>query len=205
MTHPSLLSMIGRRVMNDEGVSEVVSYTLMFGLGAIALVFSLDVLVDAQDQGTEIAAAQQMNDVSQATAASLFDAARAAEASPNATFETKLTFPANIQANNFTLRITVPGEPAYDDDPAWRNFWDPQNDCPKNPTLHVSTGNQDLDAAVPLSNRTTAEATSDACLVLDTDRTVASSAGGMTISYERKTLHGGSEKLPVITMEPTTR
>lgn len=199
----SFLPALGRRVANDEGVSEVVSYTLMFALGAIALVFSLDVLVDAQDQGTEIATAQQINDVSHATTASLLDAVRAAETSPNATFETTLTFPATIQANNFTLRITVPDEPDYDDDPAWRDFWGPSNECPQDPVLHISTGDEDLNTHVPLSNRTTAQATTDACLVLDTNRTVTSSAGGMTVTYERQTLHG--HKLPVITMKPTTR
>ncbi len=209
MTPPSLLPIIAQRIKNDEGVSEIVSYTMMFALGAIALVFSLDVLVDAQHQGNDIAVAQQMNDISQATAASLLDAARAAETSPNATFDTTVTFPATIQANNFTLRLSVSGEPTPTDDDCdtgqeWRCFWhpDPAHDgCPKDPVLHVSTGDQDLDAHVPLSNRTTAQATANACLVLDTSRTVTSSAGAMTISYERKTLHG--HELPVITMKPT--
>lgn len=215
---PSQLARVGQRLAsNDEGVSEVVSYSLMFALGAIALVFSMDVLVDAQEQGSRIAAAQQLNAVGQATATGITDATRAAETSPNASFESTINFPERIQAQNFTIRLTVPDEPAYgsaacDTGSEWRCFWHPgqahdnqdEAGCPSRPTLHVSTGDNRLDAEIPLDNRTVSQATSDACLILDTQNVISSSAGGITIEYDRMEIHG-HDRLPVITMRPPHR
>ncbi len=204
----SWLAGLGRRLArDDEGVSEVVSYALMFALGAIALVFSMDVLVDAQDQGSEIAAAQQVNAIGQATATSITDAARAAESSPNATFETTLEFPEPVQSHNFTIHLDVPDEPDPDAEPqGWEDFWHPEKDggCPVNPSVRVATGDERITSTVPLDNRTTAQATSNWCLVLDTQETIDASDGGLTIRFERTDLHG-NERLPVITMTPADR
>lgn len=178
-----------RRLARDDGASEVVAYTLMFAMGATALAFSMEVLVDTQEAGAEIATARQVNQIGQMTSTLVHDAARAAQSAPNATFTTSVNLPGTLQGQNYTIRLFVRNQTADPSSPP----------CPTNPEVHVASGVEDVGATVRLANLTTSEVLPGTCLALDTDRTVASSADALRVKYER-TADG-----PLIRLESANR
>jgi hypothetical protein len=203
---------IGSRGGPDEGVSEVVSYALMFALGAVALTVSMDMFVDAQERGATIAAAQEASSLAEVTGTTTSDAATVAHATANATFETTVELPQRLQGANFTISYRVPCEPDPSDTNEWEDFWDVNNgawsspagcpantDCPVNPEVHVSTSDEDLDATTRLGNRTVGQVTKDRCLVLDTQAEVSASARSFDVSFEDD---GG---WPTITLDANNR
>lgn len=177
-----------RRLARDDAVSEVVSYTLMFAMGATALTFSMEMLVDAQERGADIATAKQVNQLGQATATLVQDAARAAHNAPNATFSTKITLPDTMAGRNYTIRLHVPGGSSPTPSPT----------CPTNAEVHVASGTEDIDKTVRLGNLTTGEVLPGTCLVLDTSETVSSSDGALRVRYERA-------PTPTITLDSANR
>jgi hypothetical protein len=203
---------IGSRGGPDEGVSEVVSYALMFALGAVALTVSMDMFVDAQERGATIAAAQEASSLAEVTGTTTSDAATVAHATANATFATTVELPQRLQGTNFTISYRVPCEPDPSDTNEWEDFWDVNNgpwssptgcptntDCPVNPEVHVSTSDEDLDATTRLGNRTVGQVTKDRCLVLDTQAEVSASARSFDVSFEDD---GG---WPTITLDANNR
>lgn len=207
--------MIGSRGGPDEGVSEVVSYALMFALGAVALTVSMDMFVDAQERGATIAAAQEASSLAEVTGTTTSDAATVAHATANATFETTVELPQRLQGANFTIGFRVPCEPDRATQQAqWEDFWNTTDensgysagsgcpapdDCPVNPEVHVATSDEDLDATSRLGNRTVGQVTKDRCLVLDTQAEVSASARSFDVSFEDD---GG---WPTITLDANNR
>ncbi len=194
---PHLLEHDHRSLARDDAVSEVISYTLMFAMGAAALTFSMQMLVDAQEHGADIATAKQVNQLGQATTTVVEDAARAAHNAPNATFTTKITLPDAMEGRNYTIWFHVPGEPDPVGSPSsWSSFWQPS--CPTNAQVRISTGDDQIEETVRLGNLTTGEVLPGTCLVLDTTETVSSSSGALGVRYER-----GSN--PTITLDAAHR
>lgn len=207
------MTRLARSLRRDDGVSEVVSYSLMFALGAAALVLSMDLFVDTQEHGARIASAQQADRLAQVTGTTVGDAATVAHAAPNATFESTVDLPDAFRNRNFTIQLFVPCEPDPDTSPSdWDDFWNvesggwsspsgcPANDeCPVNAEVHVATSEEDIDATARLGNRTTAQVQATNCLVLDTQVSITESAGSFDVTYE---LAGGT---PTITLAANDR
>lgn len=168
------------RLARDDAVSEVVAYVMMFGMGAVALTFSMEIMTDAQQRGTEVATGRQMKQVAQVSSTLIEEAARAAHTAPNATFETTFELPSTIGGQNYTIQLFVPNKPGT-------VSWSPP--CPTNPKLRVVTADEQLNTEVLLSNRTTGELTEGQCLQLDTDSTVHSSDPHLQVKYEWGTDH----------------
>lgn len=183
---------------DDRGVSEVVSYTLMFALGATALGFSMQMFVDAQEHGARISTAQQANALGQATASSIQDAAQIAHQAPNATFNTTITLPESVASHNLSIRLSVPNEPDRGSG-NWGTFWEP--DCPTSARIVVSTHDTELDAEVRLGNQTTAQATSSSCLILDTEDSVTGSLDAFRVIYQMDDDHPAGGDRPMISLE----
>lgn len=206
---PRLLRNDRRSLARDDAVSEVISYTLMFAMGAAALTFSMQMLVDAQEHGADIATAKQVNQLGQASTTVVEDAARAAHSAPNATFTTTVTLPDAMEGRNYTIWFYVPGEPhpRSDSNDCWVDFWsstdlspcgDTHTGCPTNAEVRISTGDDQIEETVRLGNLTTGEVLPGTCLVLDTTETVSSSSGAVAVRYER-----GSN--PTITLDAANR
>lgn len=187
-----------RRLARDEAVSQVVSYTLMFGLGAVAMTFAMEVLTDAQEAGQDLAAAKQINQIAQMSGTLVQEASRAGHAAPNATWATEVALPPHVQGHNYTIWLHVPNEPDPSD-ASWDDFWDASTGCPTNPELRVSGTDTQLSATVRLSNLTTAEVVEGKCLVLDTQETVSSSAAALRVEYS------DAPNRPTIRLEPANR
>lgn len=195
------------RARGDRGVSEVVSYTLMFALGATALGFSMQMFVDTQQHGARISTAQQANGLGQATAAAVQDAALVAHQAPNATFNTTIELPEVFTSHNLTVHLSVPGEPDRSQTASWTDFWDPtvSPGCPTDPKVLVSTQDSELDATVRLGNQTTAHATDSSCLILDTEEKVTSALDSFRVVYEMDDGNPTGNDRPTISLQPPKR
>lgn len=183
---------LGKRLARDDAVSEVVAYTMMFGMGAVALTFALEVMTTTQEQGGEIAAARQMNQVAQVTGTLVEQAATSAHQAPNATFQSSVALPEQFAGLNYTIQLVVPNEQNWDPPP-----WRPS--CPKNPKVRVVTSDEQFNADVRLSNQTVSSVADDQCIVLDTSSTVHSSDRNIRVTYE------WTANYPTIRIEPSNR
>ncbi len=190
---PRLYHLLAR----DDGVSEVVAYIFMFALGAVALTFSLDVLVDTQETGSEIAASIEVKEVAQVTASLIERAARVGQTAPNASYNLTYELPANqhVRSYNVSIRMTTPQAP----------------DCETQPEVFVITDDAALNTTVPLSNLTTHEPVVDGsgdvvCELVegsfDLEGSFHSSAAAVRVKYER-TAEPTAE--PRIVLEPANQ
>lgn len=134
----SVLEQLRHRWARDEAVSEVVAYTFMFALGAIALTFAMQVMVDTQEAGAEVAAAQQVNQVGQVTATLVEQAGSLGQTAPNASFVRDFQLPRTIGGNDYTVSFSSTST----------------STCPKEPRVHVQTLDEDLSESFPLANLT---------------------------------------------------
>lgn len=171
---PRLYHLLAR----DDGVSEVVAYIFMFALGAVALTFSLDVLVDTQETGSEVAAGIEVKEVAQVTASLIERAARVGQTAPNASYNLTYELPANqhVRSYNVSIRMTPAQAP----------------DCLTQPEIFVITDDAALNTTVPLANLTTHEPDgSGGCTLAEgsfhLEGSFHSSAAAVRVKYERTT------------------
>lgn len=158
----------GRRRHRDQGVSEIISYIFMFGLGAIALTLALNVLSDTTTQSNDIASGSELRQVGELAAGHVQGAVSVVTAAPKSNYVLDFDLPASIGPRSYKLTVvpdTVNPVP-----------------CPEEARLIVTTDDGDLTAEVSLGNvRAMVLGTNDC---LDVTGTVHSSAGSVRVIYD---------------------
>jgi len=167
---------------DDRGVTEVIAYVLMFGIGALVLTFSMNLLVDAQSRGNDLAEAKQNAQVAQVTASLTEQAANVAQRAANATFATSFDMPKSIRSQGFTVSYEVSN-----------------SGCPYEANVTVDSPRDHLGTNVSLGDVSNVTVR-DTCLRLSGD--VHSSARQAQIRFDP---HHGSSQLPTIVLEPKTQ
>jgi hypothetical protein len=182
-----LLDRWQRRLRNDEGATEVIGYVFMFAVGSMALVFAMDVLVDAQQRGNEVAAAKQAEQFGQLTGSLAEQASRVAQTAPNATYNTTFDLPNPVGAN---MTVTINRELLPNGTAA---------DCGFEATVHVRSGDQRVSTSFPLGNVSTVEIDGD-CLEFKGE--LDTSAQAASVRYDPP---GKTHAAPTIVLEPTSK
>ena len=162
----------------DDAVGELISYIFMFALGAIALSFAINVLVDARETSDEIAAATQLKQAGQIVAGNLQEAVRVANAAPAATYNATYELPTAIQGRAYAIDIVPSG-----------------TNCQRQDVV-VTADDHLASAVIPLGNASLTEVSPGVCLTLR--GSFHSSAGVVTVLYRAK-------PSPNIDLRPTTR
>lgn len=153
------------RSSDDVAASEVIAYTFMLALGAVALTLAMNVMTDTQEDANRIAAGAQLKQVAEIVAGHIQEAARVAVVAPNATYEMSFEIPESI--GRFPYNGTIKAVNCNDPSGGW---------------VVVSNQEVQLDANVSLGNAGLVEV--DSVCLLDEDVTFHSSAGCLKISYD---------------------
>lgn len=180
------LEALRRRLARDDAVTEVIAYVMMFAIGAMAMVFAMEVLTDAQRRGNDVAAARQADRLGQVTASLVEQAARVAETSPNATYNSTFALPNVIGNHNLTLELTK--EPISGG-----------TGCQSRTTLHVFSRDEQIETSFQLGNVSSIEV-QGACLEFSGSLDASAQAG--QVRYERSAATGST---PTIFLEPASK
>lgn len=194
MARLGLLELYRDRLRRDDAVTEVIGYVFMFAIGAMALIFSMEILTDAQERGNDLATAQQADRIGQVAGSLVEQAARVAQESPNSSYETKFKMPDAV-GQQFSVEVTR----TLREDPASSppTYYNPR-DCDYRATLHVRSTNEQVATSFPLGNISTIQIDGD-CLEFRGE--VDTSAEAAMVRYERS---ADTNARPVIFLEPTT-
>lgn len=174
------------RLARDDAVTEVVAYVMMFAIGAMAMVFAMEVLTDAQRRGNDVAAARQADRFGQVTASLVEQAARVAETSPNATYNSTYALPDVIGDHNLTVQVS-------------RDQISGGSGCQFRTTLHVFSSEQQIETSFQLGNVSSIEIQGDC---LEFSGSIDSSAEAGQVRYERSQATGST---PTIFLEPASQ
>lgn len=136
----------------------------MFALGAVALTISMDVLVDTQAQGNEIATGIELRQVAALTASHVQEAGRVATAVPDAGFEATFDLPREIDELGYRI-----------------SFYPPIGACQSNLEVRVISEDGRLTASVPIGNLGELSIGGDC---LNVGGTLHSSAGSARVIYD---------------------
>lgn len=172
------------RLRRDDATAEVIAYVFMFAIGSMALIFSMEILTDAQERGSDLAAAQQADQVGQLTASLVEQAARVGQSAPNATYATAFQLPDVVGPHNMTIRL----------DRTLRTGGS-AGDCDFKATVHVHSGDEQIATSVTLGNVSTIEINGQ-CLRLQ--GSVDSSAQSATVRYMDSASSGSGPTIAIL-------
>jgi hypothetical protein len=176
-----------RRLARDDGATEIIGYVFMFAIGAMALVFAMDVLTDAQERGNDVAAAKQAEQLGQVTGSLVEQAARVGSRAPNATYVTHYELPDTIGEANMTVEVTTSNVPGA------------TGPCSREATLHVHSSDERVSTQFPLGNVSTVQIL-DQCLRFEGELDTSAQAASVRYDPPAERYVG-----PVIVLEPTSK
>jgi hypothetical protein len=181
------LQRLRQRLARDDGATEVIAYVFMYAIGSMVLVFSMDVLTDAQERGSEVAAAKQAEQLGQVTGSLVEQASRVGQEAPNASYVTHFQLPDPIGQHNMTVEVTRTSVAGA------------TGPCPFQATVHVHSATQRVSTSFTLGNVSTVQISGE-CLEFAGE--VDTSAQAASVRYAPP---GNDHSAPTIVLEPTSK
>ncbi len=95
----------------DTAAQEVVAYIFMLGMGAIALIVTMNVMTQAQSESQNIATGIQLKQAGEIAAAHVQEGSRVVSVAPGATFHLLFGIPEAIGQQSYTATLTTQPAP----------------------------------------------------------------------------------------------